>query len=80
MNGVICCVECTELSEEIVLIRALKDSNIPKFLADDAQLFNAIISDLFPAVTLPEQVCASELSTSKCRTSINGFFLLLLPH
>ena len=27
------------LSEDVVLIRALRDSNLPKFLADDAVLF-----------------------------------------
>lgn len=26
-------------SEDVVLIRALRDSNIPKFLADDVELF-----------------------------------------
>lgn len=27
------------LSEDVVLIRALRDSNLPKFLVDDAVLF-----------------------------------------
>ena len=40
--------------EDLVLIRALRDSNLPKFLADDAILFKAIIQDLFPGVLLPE--------------------------
>ena len=39
--------------EDIVLIRALRDSNLPKFLADDALLFQAILSDLFPGVEIP---------------------------
>ena len=34
--------------EDVVLIRAMKDSNLPKFLKDDIVLFNAIIDDLFP--------------------------------
>ncbi|XP_063150960.1 dynein axonemal heavy chain 6 [Candoia aspera] len=42
------------LSEDVVLIRALRDSNLPKFLADDAVLFSGIISDLFPGVIIPE--------------------------
>ena len=39
-----------EKSEDIVLIRALRDSNIPKFLADDAELFLGILGDLFPGL------------------------------
>jgi len=31
------------LSEDVVLIRAMRDSNIPKFLADDLPLFSALI-------------------------------------
>ncbi len=42
------------LSEDIVLIRALRDSNVPKFLKDDVILFQAIVSDLFPGVHIPE--------------------------
>ncbi|XP_030566728.1 dynein heavy chain 6, axonemal [Drosophila novamexicana] len=38
--------------EDITLIAALRDSNIPKFLADDAVLFRGILSDLFPGVDL----------------------------
>lgn len=40
--------------EDAVLIRALRDSNLPKFLAQDAVLFTAILQDLFPGVTVPE--------------------------
>uniref|UniRef100_A0A8D2JQJ9 Dynein axonemal heavy chain 6 n=1 Tax=Sciurus vulgaris TaxID=55149 RepID=A0A8D2JQJ9_SCIVU len=46
--------ENPDLSEEVVLIRALRDSNLPKFLTDDAILFSGIISDLFPGVQIPE--------------------------
>ena len=42
------------INEDLVLIRALRDSNLPKFLVDDAILFKAIIQDLFPGVVLPE--------------------------
>jgi dynein heavy chain, axonemal len=32
-------------------MKAMKDSNIPKFLKDDLPLFYAIINDLFPNST-----------------------------
>jgi dynein heavy chain, axonemal len=46
--------ENPDVIEDLVLIRALRDSNLPKFLVDDAILFKAIIQDLFPGVVLPE--------------------------
>ena len=39
-----------DLREDIILIRAMRDSNIPKFIKDDLPLFNALIQDLFPGV------------------------------
>jgi dynein heavy chain len=32
----------------MILIKAMIDSNVPKFLKEDIPLFNAIILDLFP--------------------------------
>jgi dynein heavy chain len=42
-----------KLSEDTVLIRALRDTNTPKFLSDDVPLFMDIIRDLFPGVNIP---------------------------
>ena len=44
-----------DMSETIVMIRAMCDSNIPKFLDEDVVLFNAIVLDLFPGVEVPKQ-------------------------
>ncbi|KAH0794512.1 Dynein heavy chain family protein [Histomonas meleagridis] len=43
------------LNEDIILIRAMKDSNVSKLLIDDYKLFNDIISDLFPGVEFEEE-------------------------
>ena len=38
--------------EDAVLIRAMRDANVPKFLKDDLPLFNMIVQDLFPSVEI----------------------------
>jgi hypothetical protein len=36
------------MSEHLVLMRALRDMNLPKFVYDDVPLFLGLVNDLFP--------------------------------
>jgi dynein heavy chain, axonemal len=42
-----------ETNEDLLLIRAMRDSNVPKFLEQDLPLFGGIIKDLFPGIHVP---------------------------
>ena len=42
-----------DTKEELLLLRAMKESNLPKFIDQDAKLFTEILSDLFPQEELP---------------------------
>jgi dynein heavy chain len=43
------------VDEDLTLIVACNDSNVPKFVADDVPLFNGIMADLFPGAKFPER-------------------------
>jgi dynein heavy chain len=42
--------------ETLILMKAIRDMNMPKFVAEDVPLFNALFNDLFPNMDLPESV------------------------
>ena len=38
------------MGEDLVLMRVLRDSNMPKFVFEDVPLFAGLINDLFPGM------------------------------
>lgn len=46
--------DAPEMNEYQLLLRALRDVNVPKFLKDDIPLFENIIIDLFPGIDRPQ--------------------------
>ena len=53
MTGYLKRTSMKESPEEIVLLRALRDMNHPKFIYDDTILFQALLTDLFPNIVCP---------------------------
>ena len=63
-----------------LILRAIQDVNLPKFLAQDLPLFDGIISDLFPGIDRPDidygaLLQALKLSCEQCGLQPVPFFL-----
>jgi dynein heavy chain len=41
-----------DFAEELVLMKALKEMNMPKFVAEDVRLFQGLLNDLFPGLVI----------------------------
>jgi dynein heavy chain len=44
-----------KISEGALLMRALRDFNLPKIVAEDLEIFSALLNDLFPGVDIPRK-------------------------
>lgn len=48
-------LEEKEMNEEVlILMRAIRDMNLPKFVTEDTPLFNSLFQDLFPNTELAD--------------------------
>jgi dynein heavy chain len=45
-----------DLQEEALLMRALRDFNIPKIVREDEVVFFGLLGDLFPGINPPRKV------------------------
>ncbi|KAK7201222.1 dynein heavy chain [Novymonas esmeraldas] len=59
-------------SEDMLLIRAMRDANVPKFLREDTTLFMALVKDLFPTVAVEENPNTLLLSYIKQQFTADG--------
>ena len=62
-----------EMDEPDILMRALRDFNLPKIVAEDLQIFMDLLGDLFPGINPPRK---REMNfEAKCREAAEGFGL-----
>lgn len=61
--------ERPKMNEQQIVLRSLRDVNVPKFLKDDLKMFNGIISDLFPR--LKEEVVDYGILEESIRLNCN---------
>ena len=73
-----------EMPEDLVLMRCLRDSNMPKFVFEDVPLFSGLINDLFPGMDCPrvgyedlKQAALDDLESKGFRCSDDVVFAYL---
>jgi dynein heavy chain, axonemal len=59
LRGVLVCAgalkrDNPKRDEEIIVLQAIRDMNVPKFIKEDKDLFMLLLGDLFPGMELPE--------------------------
>lgn len=64
--------------KDVVLMRALRDMNLPKFVFEDVPLFLGLISDLFPGLDCPRVRYPSFNDAVEAVLRNNGY--IELPH
>jgi len=61
-----------EMSEEVILLRAVRDMSLPKLVGPDVPLFNALCGDLFPGAEVPAVDYGDLLAAIKENLTANG--------
>lgn len=64
------------LHKDMVLMRALRDMNLPKFVFEDVPLFLGLIGDLFPGLDCP-RVRYPKFNDAVEAVLVSGKFILL---
>lgn len=67
---------CVPSAQDVVLMRALRDMNLPKFVFEDVPLFLGLISDLFPGLDCPRVRYPSFNDAVEQVFEENGFVVL----
>ena len=75
-----------DLAEDALLMRALRDFNIPKIVAQDEVVFFGLLGDLFPGLDPPRVVdedlewCVARTNVGPCKELVLYSYDLLCPN
>lgn len=56
-------------------MRALRDFNIPKIVADDMDIFSGLLGDLFPKINVPRKVDVKFEDTVRAAAEELNYFI-----